>query len=362
MQRLVIVLILITVADLSVSSCQTNQTIGTKSVTPTLSPSNQVKSTSALGITPTKNATTPVSSNQTVCFETYYLEPVAFMPSNSRIVVKVRTGVQIYNLEKLKEEMYIESPTNLNDGPVVALSTDGETLAWALVDNTIQLIRVYDGKVLHTLIGHTGPITKLRFSQSGDRLFSASHDGWVRVWNSNGKQVNAFQPGGGEVLGIGVSLDGTTLATIPFDGPVKLWDTKNLQAFTELGGTGGYDTSDVAFSMDGRYVAADLATGLSIWNTTQQKLLWGAINSMAFSFSPKENMIAYSDIGEDNNITLISLDGKQKLNKLESHQGPVFELIFSPDGSLLASADGVEIRIWRVEDGKLLYIGKTRCP
>ena len=358
MERLVITLILITVVGLSISSCQANHGIGTKSATQTLAPS-QVKSTPSLEIKPTKTDI-PAGSNETACFETYSA-PIAFMPDNSRILVRATMGVQIYNLEKLKEEGFLESPTNLNR-PTVALSTDGEILAWALEDNTIQLIRVSDEKVLHTLVGHTGPITKLRFSQSGDRLFSASQDGWVRVWDRNGEPVNAFQPGGGEVLGIGVSSDGTILATIPFDGPVKLWDTKDFQELAELGGTGGYDTSDVAFSMDGHFVAADLTIGLSVWDATNQTLLWDGINSIAFAFSPVGSMLAYSDIGEENNIVLSSPDGKQKLNKLEVPRGPVWELIFSPDGTLLASADDVEIRIWRAEDGKLLYIGKSVCP
>ncbi len=42
--------------------------------------------------------------------------------------------------------------------------------------------------------------------------------------------------------------------------------------------------------------------------------------------------------------------------------GPVWELFFSPDGALLAATDGMEIPIWRVEDGTLLYIGKAACP
>lgn len=303
---------------------------------------------------------TPVGSNQAACFKTYS-DPIAFTPDHSRILVEANTGVQVYNLKKQAEERFLKSPTNLNR-PNAALSPNGETLAWALEDNTIQLVRVADEKVLHTLVGHTGPITKLRFSQTGDRLFSAADDGWVRVWNMDGAQVNAFQPGGGEVLGIGVSADGATLATIPPDGPVKLWDTKDFRKSTELGGTGGYDTSDAAFSPDGHFVAADLATGLSVWDAANRTLAWGGVNSMAFAFSPAGNLLAYADIGDNNKIVLVSPDGKQKLNTLESHQSPVSMLIFSPDGSLLASADDMEIRIWRVEDGRLLYIGKSACP
>jgi WD40 repeat protein len=247
------------------------------------------------------------------------------------------------------------------DRPNAALSPDGKTLAWALEDNTIQLVRVADEKVLHTLVGHSGPITRLRFSPAGDRLFSAADDGWVRVWNMDGVQVNAFQPGG-EVLGIGLSADGATLATIPSDGPVKLWDTKDFQTSTELGGTGGYNTSDVAFSPDGHFVAADLATGLSVWDAANRTLLWSGVNSMAFAFSPLGNLLAYADVDTNNKIILVSPDGKQKVNALTGHQGTVWKLIFSPDGSLLASADDLEIRIWRVEDGRLLYIGKSACP
>ena len=360
MQRLAMALILTIVICLSVSVCQANQDMDTKPSVQTLVLTSQVTDTASLEIKPTKTDL-PVDSNQPVCFETYQ-DPIAFLSDNSRLVVKTNTGVQIYNLEKLKEESFLKSPINLSDGPVVALSADGETLAWALADNTIQLVRVSDGKVLHTLVGHTGPITKLRFSPSGDRLFSAAHDGWVRVWDRNGKPVNAFQPGGGEVFGIGLSADESMLATIPSDGPLRLWDTKNFRALAELGGSGGYDTSDVAFSVDGRYIAADLVAGLSVWDATTQTLLWNGINSMAFAFSPQGDQLAYSDLGADNNIVLISPDGKQKFNQLEAHQGPVFELIFSPDGSLLASADGTEIHIWRVEDSKLLYIGKMACP
>ncbi len=106
----------------------------------------------------------------------------------------------------------------------------------------------------------------MRFSPDGDRLFSASHDTWVRIWDLDGNQIHAFQPTGAgdfpnEVLGIGISPDGTEV-----------------------------------------------------------------------------------------------------IRTLEGHPAPVWELIFSPDSSLLLSADGLETRIWRGEDGQLLYVGKNACP
>jgi WD40 repeat protein len=86
------------------------------------------------------------------------------------------------------------------------LSPDGETLAWSLDDNTIQLLRISDQQVLHTLSGHTDTVTKLRFSPDGDRLISASHDNSVRIWNMQGDELHTIQPG--QVLGIGISMMG----------------------------------------------------------------------------------------------------------------------------------------------------------
>jgi WD40 repeat protein len=283
------------------------------------------------------------------------------MPDNERILVPAESGVQIFNLVKMEEELYLESPTNLNI-PSVALSMDGELLAWGLEDNSIQLIRLSDQGVLFTAEVHSGPITEIEFSPDSGNLFSASHDGWVKELNSDGQVVNEFQPGGGEILGIGVSADGKIIATIPFDGPVRLWDTANYQMVAELGGTGGYDTSDVAFASNGQFVAADLATGLVVWDITDQSLLWDGVNSMAFSFSPDGNILAYSDINQNNDLILSYPEGKQILNTLSGPQGPVWELIFSPNGQLLAATDGSEIRIWRIEDNALLFIGKSDCP
>lgn len=322
-------------------------------------------------IAPTSTGTQSASATPTPepqCFVTGYT-PIAFMPDGNRILFRAENGVQIFNLQTLQEEEFLTAPTRLNY-PAFALSPDGEVLAWALEDFSIQLIRISDKKLLHTLTGHTDIVGKLSFSPNVDRLFSASHDTWVRIWDMEGNQVDAFQPTGAldwpnEVLGIGISPDGTTLATIPFDGPVKLWDLKDYKLVRELGSFGGYDTSDISFSPDGQLVASDTANGLFLWKTSDGTELLGGnpgINSMAMAFSPDGRFLAYGEIGEESNIILSSPDGTQKIRTLKGHPGPIGILIFSPDGSLLVSSDWVETRIWQVEDGRLMYIGKSLCP
>jgi WD40 repeat protein len=376
LKKQIVVLIQIIAAALCLISCQGKQTtiitapapvVMTATLTSLPSSTPQVVNSPAVTATfVTKPTPTRLPTTLPVCFVTYSA-PFAFMPDNHRILVRADAGVQIFNLQTMKEEKFLAAPANLS--PAIALSPDGETLAWALEDHTIQLIRLSDGKLLHTLTGHTDLITKLKFSAKGDRLFSASHDTWVRIWDRNGNLVHAFQPAGAdgfpsEVLGMGVSPDGTRLVTIPLDGPVKIWDLDDTKLVRELGGSGGYDTSDIAYSADGQLIAADLATGLFLWKTSDGTQLLGGnpgINSMAVAFSPDGRYLAYADIGHNNNIILSSPDGAQKIRTLEGQQAPIWELIFSPDSSLLASA-GVEIHIWRVGDGKLLFIGKSACP
>lgn len=372
MSRKVKFLVLMLLISVSIASCQaepiafsTGTTTGITTIPPTKVPTETPESVVEATRTPSPEAkptstSTELASSLPACFVTYF-DPFAFMPDNNRILIRGESGVQIFNLESSAEESFLESPTNLN-GPAVALSPDGETLAWALDDYRIELIRISDKQLIHTLLGHTNTVTKLRFSPNGERLVSAAHDGWIRIWDREGNLVNAFQPGGGEILGIGISPDGTTLATVPFDGPVKLWDLAEAKEIREVGGSGGFDTSDVGFSPDGQFIAADLATGLSLWKAADQTLLLSGINSMAFAFSPDGRYLAYADIGENNNVVLSSPDGAQQIRTLEGHQGPVWAMVFSPDSTRLATADGIEIRIWQVEDGRWLYVGKPACP
>ena len=239
----------------------------TQAATPTTPPSAtlQVATATVPPASPTAVLTPSLASAAAVpCFVTY-LAPIAFSPDSTRIFVRAEKGVQVVYLQTAQEESFIQSPAE-KTMLAVAASPDGETLAWSLDDNTIQLIRVEDGKLLYTLQGHTDMIGKLRFSPDGSLLYSASHDTWVRLWDMDGNEVFAFQPTGAnnlpnEVLGIGISPDGKVLATIPFDGPVKLWNAQDGSLIKQLGGTGAFDTADIVFSPDGQLVAADTATG-----------------------------------------------------------------------------------------------------
>jgi WD40 repeat protein len=251
----------------------------------------------------------------------------------------------------------------------VALSPDGKTLAWSLEDFSIQLVRVSDHKVLTTLHGHTDMVGKLLFSPDGERLYSASHDTWLKVWDLKGKELGAFQPTGAdglpsEVAGLSISSDGSMLATLPYNGPVKLWSLPDFTLIRSLGANGGYDYNEVSFSPDGSLLAADTVNGLFLWETSSGKELLGGnpgINSAAVTYAPDGRSLAYGLAEKMFDIILARPDGSQTLRSLPGNQLPFWKLGFSPDGSRLVSG-GVEIHVWQVKDGALLAVGKSACP
>jgi WD40 repeat protein len=298
-------------------------------------------------------------ANVPSCFSPHELLPFAFSPDNSKLAVRGSQGAQFFDIVTGQE---VASLTASHGVISAALSPDGGTLAWSLDDNTIQLVRVSDGAIQHTLIGHPDPVFDLRFSPSGSELFSASHDGTVRVWDTVAGTPFPSMEIGLEVLGIGVSPDGGTLAVVPGYGPIQLWDIVTAQQIGILGGTGGYDTSDPVFSPDSMYLAVDLATGIFIWTLPDGRDIWSEVaNSMGVAYSPDGRYLAYTDIDEDNKVFLGPADAQGDFYVIDQMRGPVWELFFSPDSSLLAATDGIEIRVWRVSDGDLFAIGKPSC-
>jgi WD40 repeat protein len=363
-----------------ITSCQPQPQHALPASSPTRPPVISLQTASptfAAAFTPTiKDSSTPTNIPQptaspaTVCFVTQGT-PFAFMPDNRHLLFKNEMGIQAVDLQTRQSEEFL--PGSSNPGGLVtatALSPNGDRLALAQADNTIQVYQTADKKLLYTLPAHTDIITELEFTQDGERLYSASHDQWVRVWNRDGKEVGAFQPTGADdfpnaVLGMGLSRDGQMLATIPFDGKTKIWDAQKFTLIRGLGGYGGYDNSDAIFSPDGQYLAAITANGLFLWKVSDGTQIMGGnpgINAMALAFSPDGRYLVYWDIQDANVITFLSEDGSENIRTLPTDGTPVWVILFSPDHSLMVAASDTETRIWRVEDGELILSGKTICP
>jgi hypothetical protein len=228
-----------------------------------------------------------------------------------------------------------------NEGPIKLGDTGGKVLraAWAPGGRRIVTIsetstRVWDatnGKLLHTLVGHSASVTSVAWSGNDQRLATADRDGIVRVWLSGLVQPpEAFNTNAGEIIDLEWSFDGTRLATAGNDGTVGIWDTSGQLVLT-------LDTQDrpvraVRWSADMRHLLTigdklanvwDAATGAKIaalnmkspfaaaaWSPDNRHFLIADADGWVCIYGTIEQMLA-SPLLE--NIERLSLDEERRL-------------------------------------------------
>jgi WD40 repeat protein len=241
-------------------------------------------------------------------------------------------------------------------------------------------IRVWDasnGKALLTLSGQSAPVTGLAFHPDGSRLSTLSNDHVTRVWNfATGKVLltlpievqpsdSANSPGTIN-HGLAFSSDGKRLASTGGDGKVRLWDASTGKVLLTLPGQAGTIYS-LAFSPDGKYLAAGGSTSLQLWDVSTGKALstfgkvtitlssLGGMYSVAFS--PNGTYLAMSRM--DKTVQVWNVATGNRLS-LSGHGGIVYSLAFSPDSKRLASAGADEtVKVWDISnEGGGLYEAK----
>jgi WD40 repeat protein/outer membrane protein assembly factor BamD (BamD/ComL family) len=136
-------------------------------------------------------------------------------------------------------------------------------------------------------------------------------------------------------------------------GPPSL----TVESLGEL--SAGHDLWEVAFSPDGRTLAAVGDSGeVSLWGVGELKSLTplkaGAAPSRSLAISPDAGTVTSGD--DAGNIRLWQLGGgEQAFKTLRGHDAWVFGLAFSADGQTLTSVGGDRtVRRWRVGNGEEL--------
>jgi WD40 repeat protein len=123
---------------------------------------------------------------------------------------------------------------------------------------------------LLVLEGHTERVNAVTFGPDGTRLATVSFDGTVKVWDISGGLDDAggfsseepltLAGHAGIVWDAAFSPDGTRLATVGFDNTARLWDVSTGQELLILTGN-ELNTAGVAFSPDGTQLAVSGGDG-----------------------------------------------------------------------------------------------------
>ncbi|MDQ3803332.1 MAG: WD40 repeat domain-containing protein [Acidobacteriota bacterium] len=261
---------------------------------------------------------------------------------------------------------FVRQPNHTSRAYSVAFRPDGETLASGSWDGTIKLWDVASGRELRTLAGHGWGIYKIAFSPEGKQLASASRDGTVKVWDAaTGANTRTLAAGPLAVKAVAWSPDGRLLASGGNNGVVKLWDAasgRELRAMRHAWRGGEGVVVSLVFSPDGKTLAAKNWDGtLSLWEAgtgREARVLPisvdGSTSSIAFTpdgrhiAAADEMKIKFWEVASGKLVRTVDDPPVEGLTR------QFVSLAFSPDGRSMATGEA------RVEEAKGQYYGVVK--
>jgi WD40 repeat protein/tetratricopeptide (TPR) repeat protein len=161
---------------------------------------------------------------------------------------------------------------------------------------------------------------------------------------------------------VAISPDGSTLAT-GGDVAIMLWDLATDRKLRTLSGTDWVHS--LVFAPDGKTLACRAAHYLSLWDITSGAQLFSATDdsfqNSALALSP-DGRVGAAAVDGHRVIRLWDTSTQQVVREIPVEQAPSFQLAFSPDGKLLASAsaDGI-VTLWELPAGELHCVLPGRC-
>lgn len=226
--------------------------------------------------------------------------------------------------------------------------------------------------------GHTGWVTSISCPGRNDMntIISASRDKKIMIWDVYPEDVEgevgiakkSLTGHSQTVQDVTMSFDGLFALSGSWDGTLRLWDLVKAETVRVFNGHTS-DVNSVAFSPDNRQIiSGSRDKSIKLWNTLSECKRTITNNShtdwiSCVRFSPNLHEPVFVSGGWDKLVKVWDLTNCNLKCNLVGHEGVVSSVSISPDGSLCASGgkDGIA-RLWDMKEGNSLHLLEAGSP
>ncbi len=312
-------------------------------------------------VIPEATPTPPVEAAPELLFSMAYEDArvysVAFSPDGNLVAGGGYMEARLWQVRDGALASVIEYHHSVDD---LAFSPDGSLLGAGQGVYGVRLMHVADGEELHQL--HGGYNNYLAFSPDGETVATGNRDGVVWLWRvADGEQLAEFEPPLSEWLSaLAFSPDGESVAAGHWDGTVFLWRVRDGQLLHTLAPQFDYaSANDLAFSPDGELLAVagarhEQGDVVRLWRVGDGSIhqeLPLSREGKAVAFSPDGRWLAAGSQAELAIWELPTLTLRHTLDHVAQTEETdwITGLAFSPDSTLLAAGrwSGV-LDLWRL--------------
>uniref|UniRef100_A0A3P9P259 Neutral sphingomyelinase activation associated factor n=1 Tax=Poecilia reticulata TaxID=8081 RepID=A0A3P9P259_POERE len=258
--------------------------------------------------------------------------------------------------KELKEFQRSVSFSNMALSSCLMLA-DGKTVLCSSWDNNVYFYSIPYGRRQDTLMGHDDAISEMCWFD--DRLYTASWDSTVKVWqcsskNQPGNKKNTFEllaelEHDAGVNTVGLNPAGTLLVSGCKDGTVTIWDTSSYRTLHQVHCHAG-TIHHAAFSPDSRHV-------LSVGDDCCMKVMDVQTGMMISSVKAEEEQRCFcwdgSSVlcgGRSGNLLLWDLLSNRVISRIPAHSGAVTAMWMNElCNTVITGGEDKQIMFWRLQ-------------